>query len=101
MHDATAMLMSLDKTQLGKYNPDGVKLTAEEFSRATAIEAKKHNETPMENLYDGDPSKIDRFDTSTGQPSKGFLAWYFELLNNEEVSNSYLNYHKIFSVNEV
>lgn len=71
--DSTALLMALDKTLLGLYTPDGLRLTAEEFSKWTAIEAGKHDTTPLETLYDGDPSKIDRFDIETGNASKKFL----------------------------
>lgn len=72
--DVTAMLQSLDKTKLGLYSPEGIRLSPGEFAKATAYESQKHGETPMQSLYDGDPSKIDRFDTNTGQPSSKFLS---------------------------
>lgn len=108
LREVTTMLMSLDKTLLGLYSPDGVRLNPQSFSKWTAELAKEevHKDAnsalnPAEALYDGDPGKIGRFNAD-GSPSSAFLSWYFDLLNVAFKDNQSLSYYiRTFSTQDV
>lgn len=78
--DVVKYLMSIDATKLGLVSPDGVAMDPKSFKKAVAYESSKYDNKPIEMIYDGDPSKIDRFDIDTGMPSEDFITWWFQVL---------------------
>lgn len=92
-----AMVMSLDGTKLGLISPEGVQMTPDSFRNAIARESEKYGDTPIQMVYDGDPSKIKRFDEN-GMPTDGFINNYFKLLREKQVSEQYPKFCNIFKV---
>lgn len=70
-----AIIARNDASKLGLVDPkNGGNVTEAQFSRQLNIEAQEHGNTPKEVLWDGDPSKEDRF-TKDGSVSSAFLGW--------------------------
>lgn len=70
-----ALISRYDKTRLGLVNPDtGKDCTSKELVAEASKQAAEHNSTIKEALWDGDPSKENRYGED-GKPVTDYLAW--------------------------
>lgn len=70
--DVTTIFMSLDSTDLGLRNLDGNLITPQQFMAYLKRECDARNATPKSLLWDGDPSKENRY-TADGEVSSAYL----------------------------
>lgn len=79
LFDATAILMSLDATDLGLKNIDGKAITEQQFMEYVKRECSARGASPKAVLWDGDPAKENKFD-DVGNLKSDYLNWWFTLI---------------------